>query len=62
MKFKEGFSLFVKIGDKVISVPEGDFFFDFVRHLTEWLKKARQSREGISLMIDDDYTIIRCII
>jgi myosin-7 len=38
----EGFSLFVKIADKVISVPEGDFFFDFVRHLTEWLKKTKQ--------------------
>jgi myosin-7 len=34
-------SLFVKIADKVISVPEGDFFFDFVRHLTEWLKKTK---------------------
>jgi myosin-7 len=39
----EGFSLFVKIADKVISVPEGDFFFDFVRHLTEWLRKTKQS-------------------
>jgi myosin-7 len=38
----EGMSLFVKIADKVISVPEGDFFFDFVRHLTEWLKKTKQ--------------------
>jgi myosin-7 len=28
---------------QVISVPEGDFFFDFVRHLTEWLKKTKQS-------------------
>eukprot|EP00039_Didymoeca_costata_P032095 m.36807 g.36807 ORF g.36807 m.36807 type:complete len:2189 (+) comp9188_c0_seq1:109-6675(+) len=37
----EGMSLFVKIADKVISVPEGDFFFDFVRHLTEWLKKTK---------------------
>ena len=37
----EGFSLFIKISDKVISVPDGDFFFDFVRHLTEWLKKRR---------------------
>jgi len=31
----------------VISVPEGDFFFDFVRHLTEWLKRARQTRDGM---------------
>ena len=42
----EGFSLFVKIADKVISVPEGDFFFDFVRHLTEWLKKTKQHASG----------------
>ena len=47
----EGFSLFVKIADKVISVPEADFFFDFVRHLIEWLKKARpvSQRDGTSL-------------
>lgn len=43
----EGFSLFVKIADKVISVPEGDFFFDFVRHLTDWIKKARPARDGM---------------
>lgn len=30
----------------VISVPEGDFFFDFVRYLTDWIRKARPSREG----------------
>nr|XP_039263341.1 unconventional myosin-VIIa-like isoform X3 [Styela clava] len=46
LKSSEGFSLFVKIADKVISVPEADFFFDFVRHLTDWLKKARPSRDG----------------
>jgi len=46
----EGFSLFVKIADKVISVPEGDFFFDFVRHLTEWLKKTKQQgKDGVSV-------------
>ena len=44
LKSAEGFSLFVKIADKVISVPEGDFFFDFVRHLTDWIRKARPSR------------------
>ena len=41
--------MFVKIADKVISVPEGDFFFDFVRHLTDWIKKARPTRDGNSL-------------
>lgn len=46
LRSSEGFSLFVKIADKVISVPEGDFFFDFVRHLTDWIKKARPSRDG----------------
>lgn len=46
LKSSEGFSLFVKIADKVISVPEGDFFFDFVRYLTDWIRKARPSREG----------------
>ncbi|KAL4220605.1 Unconventional myosin-VIIa [Mactra antiquata] len=46
LKSSEGFSLFVKIADKVISVPEGDFFFDFVRHLIDWIRKARPSRDG----------------
>jgi len=27
-------------------VPDGDFFFDFVRHLTDWIKKARPSTDG----------------
>jgi len=33
---------------QVISVPEGDFFFDFVRHLTDWIKKARPAKDGNS--------------
>ncbi|XP_046401684.1 myosin-VIIa isoform X2 [Ischnura elegans] len=46
LRSSEGFSLFVKIADKVISVPEGDFFFDFVRHLADWIKKAKPNRDG----------------
>merc|ERR1719205_441540 len=46
MKSAEGFSLFVKVMDKVISVPEGDFFFDFVRHITDWIRKGRILAEG----------------
>ena len=46
MKSAEGFSLFVKLADKVISVPEGDFFFDFVRHITDWIRKGRALSDG----------------
>ena len=51
IKSAEGFSLFVKITEKVISVPEGDFFFDFVRHLSEWLRKARPGKESIGASV-----------
>ncbi|XP_059049839.1 myosin-VIIa [Achroia grisella] len=48
LRSSEGLSLFVKIADRVISVPEGDFFFDFVRHLTDWIKKTRPTRDGVT--------------
>uniref|UniRef100_A0A8C3CNT6 Myosin VIIA n=1 Tax=Cairina moschata TaxID=8855 RepID=A0A8C3CNT6_CAIMO len=57
LKSSEGFSLFVKISDKVISVPEGDFFFDFVRHLTDWIKKARPAKDGNSIVPSLTYQV-----
>lgn len=44
----------------VISVPEGDFFFDFVRHLTEWLKKAKPTREGKKAWADQSSLLTSC--
>lgn len=31
----------------VISVSEGDFFFDFVRYLIDWIRKVRFTRDGL---------------
>lgn len=44
IKSSEGFSLFVKIYDKVISVPEDFFIFDFIYELVEWAKSQMPQR------------------
>ncbi|CAK1603416.1 unnamed protein product [Parnassius mnemosyne] len=46
LKNSDGFSLFVKIADKVFSVPENYFFFDFVHELVEWMKRSRPVRSA----------------
>ncbi|XP_046319632.1 unconventional myosin-VIIb [Marmota monax] len=42
----DGCSLFIKISDKVISQKEGDFFFDSLRHMSDWVKKNKPQKEG----------------
>ena len=49
LKSSEGFALFVKISEKTIPVKDDNFFFDFVRQLTELLKKNKRVTETASL-------------
>ncbi|KAL5279589.1 hypothetical protein ACFFRR_003901 [Megaselia abdita] len=44
IKSNEGFSLFVKISDKVFSIPDEDFLFDFICELILWVKQTMPSR------------------
>ncbi|KAK5645798.1 hypothetical protein RI129_004262 [Pyrocoelia pectoralis] len=39
----DGFSLFVMIGDKVFSIPQNSFFYDFLYELIEWMRKTMPS-------------------
>ncbi|XP_032888155.1 unconventional myosin-VIIb [Amblyraja radiata] len=44
----EGLSLFVQVENKVISIPEGDFFFDCVRHVSDWVRKEKRVPEDLA--------------
>ncbi|XP_062547434.1 myosin-VIIa-like isoform X2 [Armigeres subalbatus] len=46
LKSSEGFSLFIKIGDKVFSIPEEYFIFDFIYELMEWIRETLPSRSN----------------
>lgn len=47
----DGCSLFIKITDKVISLKEGDFFFDSLRQVSDWVKKNRPQKEGAAMTL-----------
>ncbi|CAM4624535.1 unnamed protein product [Leuciscus chuanchicus] len=42
----EGFSLFVKTPDKVLSLTETDYFFDSLRQITDWSKRAKRANQA----------------
>lgn len=46
LKSNEGFGLFVKIKDKVISVPEKCFIFDYIYELLQWVKSNMPVRSN----------------
>lgn len=47
----EGCSLFTKIVDKVISQKEGDFFFDSLRQVSDWVKRSKPQKEGAPVLL-----------
>ncbi|XP_058123713.1 myosin-VIIa-like isoform X2 [Anopheles ziemanni] len=46
LKSSEGFSLFIKVMDKVFSMPEDYFIFDFIYELLEWMRETHPSRSN----------------
>ncbi|KAF6780207.1 hypothetical protein AHF37_00597 [Paragonimus kellicotti] len=42
-----GFSLYIKIGKQLHSIPDDAYFFDFIRAITDWVKEKRGVSEGV---------------
>ncbi|KAI5628300.1 unconventional myosin-VIIb-like isoform X1 [Silurus asotus] len=42
----DGFSIFVKTPDKVLSLNETDYFFDSLRLITDWSRKTKMVKDG----------------
>ncbi|XP_034036571.1 unconventional myosin-VIIb [Thalassophryne amazonica] len=42
----DGFSIFIKMQDKVLSLNDTAYFFDSLRQITDWSKKAKRIKEG----------------
>ncbi|KAJ7426105.1 hypothetical protein WISP_19047 [Willisornis vidua] len=55
----EGFSLFVKIADKVISQNEADYFFDSLRQVTDWNRRNKPGKDGAAMSVSYEVYFMR---
>ncbi|CAJ0935522.1 unnamed protein product, partial [Mesorhabditis belari] len=45
LKDIDGFSLFLRTDEKILSVPEDQFFFDFIRQLSDWAQENYATKD-----------------
>lgn len=43
LKSTDGFSLFLAISDKVLSIPHDSFFYDFLSEIIAWMRTNKPS-------------------
>uniref|UniRef100_A0A8D3DRE8 Myosin VIIBa n=1 Tax=Scophthalmus maximus TaxID=52904 RepID=A0A8D3DRE8_SCOMX len=53
----DGFSIFVKTDDKVLSLNDADYFFDSLRQITDWSKKAKRVKDGNRTALSISYIV-----
>uniref|UniRef100_A0A3B4VIC1 Unconventional myosin-VIIa-like n=1 Tax=Seriola dumerili TaxID=41447 RepID=A0A3B4VIC1_SERDU len=47
----DGFNIFVKTHDKVLSLNDADYFFDSLRQITDWSKKSKRIKDVRHLIV-----------
>ena len=52
----DGFSLFFKVAERAISVPQYYFFFDFIREVMDWI--TRITHKQLDDSIDIQYQVL----
>ncbi|KAJ1089866.1 hypothetical protein NDU88_003010 [Pleurodeles waltl] len=55
----EGFSLFVKIADKILGQNEAEYFFDSLRYLNDFIRKSKPGKDGMSKAADYQLIFMR---
>ncbi|XP_057671586.1 myosin-VIIa-like isoform X1 [Diorhabda carinulata] len=56
LKSTDGFSLFVAIADRVFSIPQDQFFYDFLSELIDWFRQTKPSW-GSAIQVQAQYQV-----